>query len=227
MGSDDLFKKRKAKDAAMKRAAARLPAYSRILIVCEGEKTEPNYFAAATDHFRLNQRQVVVDGQCGSSPSSVFEHARTLFQAATKEGCPFDHVFCVFDRDLHGDYETCCDAIGQQTPKNVFEAITSEPCFEFWFLLHFKNTSKPYLAPAKASKKQSAAQQVIADLKDYWPDYQKSAGDTFEHLKDRVGKARQRAADLWKNAEMTGCYNPSTRAYVVLEKLASLNSGRP
>ena len=45
MGSEDLFKKRKAKRLSdyQRKKAYRQP-YERILIVCEGEKTEPFYF---------------------------------------------------------------------------------------------------------------------------------------------------------------------------------------
>ena len=45
MGSDDLFHKRKARTAELhRRRVARRAPYDRVLIVCEGAKTEPNYF---------------------------------------------------------------------------------------------------------------------------------------------------------------------------------------
>ena len=45
MGSEDLFHKRKAKAAdSLKRRKAKRSSYDKVLIVCEGEKTEPNYF---------------------------------------------------------------------------------------------------------------------------------------------------------------------------------------
>jgi hypothetical protein len=45
MGSDNLFHKRKVRRAAsLRRTAARRDSYDTVLIVCEGEKTEPNYF---------------------------------------------------------------------------------------------------------------------------------------------------------------------------------------
>ncbi len=52
LGTDDLFHKRKAKvtnDLNRKQAIKRT--YEKILIVCEGSKTEPNYFAEAVAHF--------------------------------------------------------------------------------------------------------------------------------------------------------------------------------
>ena len=45
MGSEDLFHKRKAKSAEqLERRKAKRSPYEKVLIVCEGEKTEPNYF---------------------------------------------------------------------------------------------------------------------------------------------------------------------------------------
>lgn len=45
MGTDNLFHKRKARPpSSFQRRAARRAPYAKVLIVCEGEKTEPNYF---------------------------------------------------------------------------------------------------------------------------------------------------------------------------------------
>jgi hypothetical protein len=45
MGSDNLFHKRKARQIeSLRRKKARRASYETVLIVCEGEKTEPNYF---------------------------------------------------------------------------------------------------------------------------------------------------------------------------------------
>jgi len=73
MGSDDLFHKRKAKRAEEhRREIARRDPYERILIVCEGEKTEPNYFRWLRDRFRLNSANIVIaDKRGGLDPKSL------------------------------------------------------------------------------------------------------------------------------------------------------------
>jgi len=51
MGSDDLFHKRKAKNAQqLARRKARRAPYAKVLIVCEGEKTEPLYLNDLKDY---------------------------------------------------------------------------------------------------------------------------------------------------------------------------------
>jgi hypothetical protein len=61
MGCDDLHHKRKARDVrSFKRKRAKRAPYDMVLIVCEGEKTEPNYFWALVDDLQLNTANVVI-----------------------------------------------------------------------------------------------------------------------------------------------------------------------
>lgn len=58
MGTDNLFHRRKAKQAKeLARKKANRERYNKVLIVCEGTKTEPNYFNALKDHLELNSKQ--------------------------------------------------------------------------------------------------------------------------------------------------------------------------
>ncbi|MEA9390411.1 RloB family protein [Acerihabitans sp. TG2] len=78
MGSDDLFHKRRPKSTAdMRRKKESKISLDKILIVCEGEKTEPIYFTELREFYELNTTNVIeVIGNCGSSPSSVVAHAK-------------------------------------------------------------------------------------------------------------------------------------------------------
>jgi len=76
----------------------------RFLIVCEGEKTEPNYFRS----FRVPRDVIEVDVQgLGEDPSKLVNSAKEL-----KEQEEYDQVWCVFDRD-------------SWTPENFNNAIQS------------------------------------------------------------------------------------------------------
>lgn len=106
MGSDDLFHKRKAKNAKnLQRKRARREVYDKILIVCEGEKTEPNYFKEAREHFRLNTVNVEVRGDCSSDPMNIVNFAKQRYREEKDAGDPFNHVYCVFDKDDHASYQ--------------------------------------------------------------------------------------------------------------------------
>jgi len=77
MGSDDLHHKRKARNArSFKRKRAKRAPYDMVLIVCEGEKTEPNYFRALVDDLQLNTANIVIAKNiAGSSPRTIVDFA--------------------------------------------------------------------------------------------------------------------------------------------------------
>ena len=65
----------------------------RFLIVCEGSKTEPNYFRS----FRVPKNVVEVDVHgLGEDPSKLVKSAKDL---KNKDGDDYDQIWCVFDRD--------------------------------------------------------------------------------------------------------------------------------
>ena len=132
MGSDDLFhKRRKRSKESLKRKAARRDPFDVVLIVCEGEKTEPHYLREMRDDLGLNADNVVITGDCDSSPTSVVAAAIRIFEQDSE----FDSVFCVFDRDTHADYDKALNKLkettlrkrqGRQTVGQArFEAISS------------------------------------------------------------------------------------------------------
>lgn len=64
MGKDDLFHKRKKRLAASLQRKRILKApYDRVLIVCEGAKTEPNYFREIRDAYRLSTANIDICGE--------------------------------------------------------------------------------------------------------------------------------------------------------------------
>ena len=78
------------KRGSLRRIVDTRPVKERFLIVCEGEKTEPNYFRA----FRVPMDVKVSVRGLGEDPL-------TLVKSATKynEQNSYDQVWCVFDRD--------------------------------------------------------------------------------------------------------------------------------
>jgi hypothetical protein len=93
MRSDNLYHKRKAKaaDRLGSRQARRSP-YDKVLIICEGEKTEPNYFNELIASYGLNTVNVDIDGSCGSSPKSVLERAIDLLEIEERRGAGGIHL---------------------------------------------------------------------------------------------------------------------------------------
>jgi hypothetical protein len=222
MGSDDLFRQRKARKAAeLARDAATRAQSQRVLIVCEGEKTEPLYLNDLKTDLRIRPAAVKIAPHNGSSPDRVVAHGRKLFEEDAKQGDSFDAVYFVFDRDKHATYAAAvqelnaCNAAGKP-----FHAVTSIPCFEYWLLLHFGFTDQPF----DAAGKKSAADRLIAELrtKPGFKSYGKGQKGIYALLKDKLPTAMQSAARGLKNAEETGEENPTTRVHELVEALQAL-----
>lgn len=219
MGSDNLFHKRKAKAAeGLERRKARRASYDKVLIVCEGEKTEPNYFNELINFYKLNTANVEIDGTCGSSPKSVFERALELYEKEKCKGDAFDIVYCVFDKDSHDTYEDTLVRIAAQNPKNVFHASVSVPCFEYWILLHFQYSTKPYHATGSSS----IGNEVLKDLKAVFPEYTKGSEDIFEKLSGQLEFAKQNAQRSLVHSEANHTDNPTTYIHELVDYLQSL-----
>lgn len=99
------------------------------LIVCEGEKTEPNYFRKF--HGPID---VKVEGT-GCNTISLVEKAVEIRDERQKEGEVYDQVWCVFDKDSFSD-DNFNQAKKLAENNNIRPAYSNE-AFELWYLLHF------------------------------------------------------------------------------------------
>lgn len=219
MGSENLFHKRKAKNAkSLQRKGARRAAYKKILIVCEGEKTEPNYFEGVREYYALNTVNVEVRGDCGSDPISIVSFAKQRYREEKDAGDPFDQIYCVFDKDGHATYARAIDALSSSTPKDTYFTINSVPSFEYWLLLHFVYSTRPYTAlPGNSS-----GNQVLTELKNYIPDYEKGRHTIFSDLTEQLEQAKNYAKRALQESERNQTDNPSTRVHELVEVLQNL-----
>ncbi|MCO5734421.1 RloB family protein [Rhizobium sp. SSA_523] len=174
------------------RKAGRKRPYDRMLIVCEGAKTEVNYFTAIRREKRLPNADIaIVPSDYGTAPLQIVEYAIDRFE----ETRAFDRVYVVFDRDDHASYHNAlakAEATDQALKndlqaKVLFKAIPSVPNFELWVLLHFRDV----LAPIHRDT-------VYAELKKpaAYPGYAKNSLTVFRDTNDRIPEATARAESL-------------------------------
>tara|TARA_R110002095_G_scaffold211865_1_gene200474 strand:- start:708 stop:1397 length:690 start_codon:yes stop_codon:yes gene_type:complete len=226
--ADKLFQKRKAarkQDLARKKASR--AERKRVLIVCEGEKTEPFYFRKLVSFYGLSTIDIQICGEeCGSDPLSVVKYGEQYLG----EDSDFEYVFFVFDRDSHTTYNDALNKINQLKKKNKYKAIdlhaiTSVPCFEIWFLTHFNSNTKPYVE----SKGKSSANCVIDDLRKYpeFKGYSKGKCDYFDSIKDKIDTAIENSKILLNSGQKTGGdlhhINPTTFVHelvIVLKEIS-------
>jgi len=214
--------KRKRRDRVRKnygRRADYAPSRKNILIVCEGEKTEPLYFKALCKE--LNLKSVTIEGS-GACYQSVVEHALESQKRRKREAKKshrnnwgkeeFDEVWCVFDFERAEDKPSLYRAVNKAEAHSLKLAI-SAPCFEFWYVLHFKYTTQPF----------QNASEVIKLLKKFMPDYDKTT-NIFDKLSGYTDKAILTAKKLRKNQAQEGEYsNPSTQVDKLVEALKKMS----
>lgn len=222
MGSDDLHHKRKAKQAKdLERRKAMRRRYDKVLIVCEGSKTEPFYFNELKDHYELDTANIKISGDCGSDPMSVVAHGEDLYQKEIdKCNEPFDRVYCVFDKDAHSSYNNALNKISNIKPSATFFSAVSIPCFEVWLLLHFRYSSAPIIATGNKSAGENALDELIR----YMPNYQKGDRGTFPELFGKLHLAKAHAERLNLHCKASGTDNPTTNIIDLLTYLQNLKN---
>ncbi len=224
--SDKLFQKRRPnKQRDLIRRKSSLPERRRVLIVCEGEKTEPLYLKALVADLGLTTAEVEVCGKCDSAPVSVVKFGKKKFNSDPD----FDLVFFVFDQDTHASYDDALRLIEEFQCQRKFNgktiaAITSIPCFEIWFLLHFEPHTKPYVA----SGGKSPCKNLISVLKrnPAFKDYEKGGENYFEVLQGRLPQAKKNSAQALKQIQDAGSSahhgNPTTLMHKLIDALENV-----
>ena len=173
----------------------------RFLIVCEGAKTEPNYFRS----FRVNRTIFEVDIRgFGYNTLSLVEKATEL-----KAGNDYDQVWCVFDRDSFPP-RIFNDAFEKAKREGIKIAYSNE-AFELWYLLHFQFYDS-------AMKRKEYGKMLSKEL---GHKYEKNSDTIYEELLDRQAAAIRNSKRL--HASYFPCNperdNPSTTVFELVEAL--------
>lgn len=190
----------------------------KVLIVCEGKETEPQYFNLIKQKYHLRSVVVVKQSTLGSAPISVAQSAVNLNQEQIDLYGPsaeYEKVFCVYDTDKH----TSLAEAKQLIDEHNFIAVISNICFEYWFILHYKYSRAPFLPKSG----RSASRVCVKKLKEYIPDYEKSGVEKyFNDLYCRLETAITNSERSLKDAESTHEFNPSTNVHALVLFLQSL-----
>ena len=181
----------------------------RFFIVCEGEKTEPNYFKK----FSVDVDIQLSKGE-GKDTKSLVEKAIKL-----KNGLKSDErnrVWCVFDRDKNDqnphDAQNFNAAI-TLAQTNGIKVAYSNDAFELWYLLHFHY----YNTAISRQDYQNRLTKLLGHK------YEKNSKTIYEELKDKQQDAIKHAKRLLQEYEPSNpeSDNPSTTVHLLVEELNS------
>lgn len=120
---DQLKAKRKT-EPSLERSAGELIENPTILIICEGQNTEPSYF----NQFRLSSATIKSIGE-GYNTISLVNRAKQLANEQQ-----YDQEWCVFDKDDFADADF--NKAIQIAESLGFKVAYSNQAFEYWLILH-------------------------------------------------------------------------------------------
>ena len=141
MGSDIFFNKRRVERQKRKENVIKQRS-SHWLVVCEGAKTEPNYFKGAVtainqgieDKYKLKVT-VVGKGMNTLSLVNSVEDFLNNIDAYKISTVPYGKIFVVFDKDSFSP--SAFDNAIIMCEKKGYIPLWSNQAIEYWFLLHF------------------------------------------------------------------------------------------
>lgn len=201
--------------AEMKRRRGNRATFDRILIVCEGKKTEPNYLEEIRQELKLPKAEVrVIHSAAGTEPRQVVDYAEKVF----RDDPSFDICYAVFDRDEHNTYHDALTRAAQldKALKNDFKktirfhSVPTVPCFEMWILLHFADV-----------RSFNDRHEVIRRVGEHIKDYAKGLKGVFGLTADKLATATARAEILRDNYSAATGTDPYTMMDQLVAKLLS------
>lgn len=213
MAKSKHWRERKKQEIARKKG--KRPPYARVLIVCEGSKTEPQYFEDIRRKNRVPTAHIRITNADGTQPRQIVDFAEALFNE-TKE---FDWVFAVFDRDEHPTYHDALNKAAEldrqlkndERAEVRFVAAPSVPNFELWLLLHFEDTQAFF-----------SRHEVIRKLKNHLVGYNKGMPNVYTLTEPILDTAIERSQRLKQRFSASSGTDPYTQVDQIVQLMKSI-----
>ena len=185
------------------RPVATKSAEKTFLIVCEGSKTEPNYFKS----FPVLSASVEIHGT-GRNTLSLVHYAEEIRDNRAEE---FDEIWLVFDKDSFPavNFNNAIAFCLAHYDKG-FRVAYSNEAFELWYLLHYELIKRP------VSRFDYEAMLTRLMKKRY----KKNNPNLYNKLLSRQPLAIEHAKTLYaKRSNSPAKDNPSTTVFQLVEEL--------
>lgn len=183
-----------------------------ILIGAEGKnQTERKYFKAFN---QVQSEYKIMAGKGNNTdPVGVVED---LLKSAKQEELDLkdgDMLACFIDVDFKNGRDQELRAAMKLARQNNISVFLSNPCFEIWYLLHFRYSTKLY----------GSNEEVIKELGSYISDYSKSK-DVYDVIENKIDQALLNTKRLESYHLENGTNDrlkklPSTEAYKLIEMI--------
>ncbi len=195
-----------------------------ILIVCEGEKTEPNYFKA----FPKQQGTIIYELNFGGGAINTLKVVEEAIRIRDESSQKYDSIWAVFDKDSFPDNDFN-NAIFKAKANDISCAWSNE-AFELWYLLHFHNRTTPMSRTDYQKSIENAVENAMINNKKRKKNqknknfqYEKNSVEMFEIL-EKYGNQSQaiswakQQCESFENEDFA-THNPATKVYGLVEQI--------
>jgi hypothetical protein len=184
-------------------------------ITAEGKnKTESLYFASFQDQYGKYNIKFVKTG-LDTDPAGMLKSMNTYWKNNALSEKNGDKSYIVLDMDCNPEKIRLVEKLQKQSKNIIF--ITSNPCIEVWFLLHYAYSTHQY----------KDSREPKRELAKYIDGYEENT-DIADIIRPYICEADNRVEQLKKNYESigikwgdVGC-NPMTDVPIVLKNLGVL-----
>lgn len=221
MGSDDLFKKRRA-DRKQRRREYKTPRANSFLIVTEGKRTEPLYFKGLQKLIeektggRIDVVEVPiidVSGE-GCATGKLIEKTEQIVKNAK---IIYQNIWVVFDKD---DFEDFDEAIARGIQKG-YQIAWSNQSFEYWLYLHFHYSESALHRDIWNEKLNDIFRQLHLGNDGYQKNDENiyQIADSFDGVNTAIKNAKRRMAAFRDGFDKPSTYDPGTTVYKLVQAL--------
>ena len=189
-----------------------------VLIVCEDSNISQKYFKCIREKYLLKHVDIPSRKGEGISLSQLLEWAIDKHKRSEKK---YSEIYIVFDKDTHPDFEEVQRQIYKlrlRTRDGELVRICASiaiPCFEYWLILHCRETTKPFTSSVHLKK----------EWKNIWgDDYEKRPEKIFSQIITDISllKAIERAKKSRENSDINN-RNPWTNMDELIQSLLKLS----
>ena len=167
-----------------------------LLLIVEGRNvTETQYFRQFQRQHSAFNIKILTPGSA-TDPDNMLETLEHYWKQYDMSYARGDRGFVVLDLDCNEKKAHLIEKL--ESGSKIVRFIVSNPCFEVWFILHYRYSTHVY----------TDGNEVIKDLKKYIPEYQKNT-DVAEMLSGMLDVAMENARKLVEYYEEMGYHWPS------------------
>jgi len=139
------------------------------------------------------------------------KHERAVEAEQSNRRAPFDEIWCVVDTERMNDNPSWERGADRATA-HEFRLAWSNPCFEYWFLLHFERIGRSF------DRYSAVARQLRRHVSHYT-----KTSDCFDQLAPRTAAAIDHSKQIhrsqWQDTPRPIDRNPATTVHELVEKL--------